>query len=164
MSAFVVDPAHIDALLSVAINGPTDRRSRDHIGWQPPYVLELLGRPEPLGPSNADAAGAELLRECISSVRYRYPDDGDSLPGPSPVPVPEQYEWTDFGTLMTAIECCKAISCFEYQSCEHPVWVYSGSRRFCSALRAGMTSTMQGYDEAPWTWDVERVLVRARGR
>jgi len=40
MSAFVVDAAHIDALLSAAINGPSDRRPGSRLDWQSPYVHE----------------------------------------------------------------------------------------------------------------------------
>jgi len=39
MSAYVVDPAHIDVLLSVAINGPRGRvAGPPGDGWHPPYV------------------------------------------------------------------------------------------------------------------------------
>lgn len=65
---------------------------------------------------------------------------------------------------MSAIEACKAIACFEYQSCEHPGWVRSGVRAFCSELRKGLVTCMDGYDAAPWEWDVELALARARRR
>lgn len=164
MSAFVVDAAHIDVLLSAAINGPSDCFNEMRDGWRPPYVDELLGVLERLGPRNADAAGAALLGECIASVRHLYPDLRDELPGSLPTPDPAQYEWTDFGTPMTAIECCKAIACFEYQSRAHPDWKQSGARGFCAQLRAEMVSCMNGYKEAPWEWDVERALARAPRR
>lgn len=162
MGAFVVDAAHIDALLSAAINGPIDRRPGSPLGWQPPYVHELLGVLEPLGAGNASAAGRELMEECIASVTYRYPDLAGELPGPIPTPIPEQYEWTDLGRVMSAIEVCKALACFEYQSCEHPGWLRSGVRGFCSELRAAAVSCMKGYEVAPWEWDVELALARAR--
>lgn len=164
MSAFVVDAAHIDALLSVAVNGPIERRLGSHLGWQPPYVHELLGVLEPLGAGNADAAGQELMEECIASVTYRYPDLADELPGPMPTPVPEQYEWTDLGRVMSAIEACKALACFEYQSRQHPAWYRSGARAFCSELRGAVVTCLAGYDTAPWEWDVELALTRARVR
>ncbi len=161
MSAFVVDAAHIDALLSAAINGPTDRSGSRH-GWHPPYVHELLDASEPLGADNASAAGRALMEECIASVSYRYPDSIGELPGPIPTPLPEQYEWTDLGRVMTAVEACKTIACFEYQSSEHPGWAQSGVRAFCSELRAAMVTRIDGYDAAPWVWDVELALDRAR--
>lgn len=162
MSVFVVDAAHIDALLSAAIHGPTDRRRGSHLGWQPPYVHELLDLREPLGADNASAAGRALMEECIASVSYRYPDLIGELPGPMPTPLPEQYEWTDLGRVMTAIEACKAIACFEHQSSEHPGWLRSGVRAFYGEVRKGMVSGMAGYDAAPWEWDVELALARSR--
>ncbi|MGD9737320.1 MAG: hypothetical protein AB7V58_17185 [Solirubrobacterales bacterium] len=159
MSAFVVDAPHIDAVLSAAINGPTDPRQGRH-DWHPPYVHELLGALEPLGSENASAAGRELLEQCIASVAHRFPDCGDQLPGPIPTPRPEQYEWTDLGKLMTAVEACKAIACLEYQSCEHPGWATSGSRAFCSELRAALVTRFDGYGSAPWQWDVDLALDR----
>ena len=92
MSAYVVDPAHIDVLLSVAINGPRGRvAGHPGDGWHPPYVNELLDdRSGPLTAEDADRAGRVLLAECIESVSYRYPDDTldelpvhDRCPGPS---------------------------------------------------------------------------------
>lgn len=162
MSAFVVSAAHIDALLSAAINGPNDRRPGSRLDWQSPYVHELLGVLKPLGPGNADAAGAALMKECIASVTYRYPDLTGELPGPMPTPLPVQYEWTDMGRVMSAIEACKAIACFEYQSSEHLGWASSGARAFCLELRAAMVSCMEGYDAAPWEWSVEQALAHAR--
>ena len=75
MSAYVVDPAHIDVMLSVAINGP-----KESVGarWTAPYVYELLEGDEHTGPltrDTADLAGRALLAECVASVSYRYPDD-----------------------------------------------------------------------------------------
>lgn len=163
MSAFVVDAAHIDALLSAAINGPTDPSQGRH-DWHPPYVHELLGVLEPLGPGNANVAGRTLLEECIASVTHRYPDAADQLPGPIPTPLPEQYEWTDLGRVMTAVEACKAIACLEYQSSEHPGWLSSGSRAFCSELRAALVTRFEGYGSAPWEWDVDLALARTRAR
>ena len=164
MSAFVVKAAHIDALLSAAINGPSDHCEGRHRDWQPPYVHELLGVLEPLGAGNANAAGRELMEECIVSVTHRYPDLAGQLPGPMPTPRPEQYEWTDLGTAMTAIEACKALACFEYQSSEHPGWASSGSRAFCSVLRGALVTRIQGYVDAPWEWDVDLALARVRAR
>jgi len=115
---------------------------------------------KPLGAGNADAAGAALMEECIASVAYR--DASGELPGPMPTPLPAQYEWTDLGQVMSAIEACKAIACLEYQSSEHLGWASSGARAFCVELRAAMVSCMEGYDVAPWEWDVERALAQAR--
>jgi hypothetical protein len=164
MSAYVVDPTHIDVILSVAINGPKDRTLR-HPGdaWYPPYVNELLdGRSGPLTAEGADEAGRALLAECVASVSYRYPDDSlEELPGPRPMPRPEQYEWTDFGRLLSAIETCCALDGYDYQSCEHPGWQASGAFWFCHRFRRALIGAMPGYADAEWHWTTEAVLARA---
>lgn len=160
MSAFVVNPAHIDVILSTGINGPSDPVSRGD--WQSPWAAELTGREDKLNRKNASRVGAALLRECIESVRYRYPDCGLSdLPGPIPTPDPDQYEWTDFGRALTIIEALKAIDCYEYQSCEHPGWSGSAAESFCNRLRSHLIGVLPGYEAAPWEWDVESALARA---
>jgi hypothetical protein len=160
VSAFIVDPAHIDVMLSSAIHGPKGV-SRP---WNAPYVNELLreaGRSGPLTQEAADLAGQALLRECVASVSYRYDEPLGELPGLVPNPDPEQYEWTDFGPLLTAIESCKAIACYEYQSCEHPAWEGSGARAFCGRLRCSLIGHFDGYAEAEWEWSTEMALTRA---
>ncbi len=162
MSAFVVHPVHIDLLISTAIHGPSDPPVPGAIGWQQPYLHELLGQDARLSVDHADQAGAELLRECIASVSFRYPDlCASGLPGQIPTPDPEQYEWTDLGRIATAVEACKAIACYEYQSCVHPGWSASGAASFCADLRANLTAAMSGYDQAPWSWSLDEVLERS---
>jgi len=78
MSAFVVDPTHIDLILSTAIHGPRDRAVFPGI-WTPSYTNELLpGTCGPIRPEDADRAGEVLLAECIASVSFRYPEPGTS--------------------------------------------------------------------------------------
>ncbi len=161
MSAYIVDPAHIDVMLSVAINGPKGIGPEEWIG---PYVFELLDGEEYTGPvtrDSADLAGRALLSECIASVSYRYGEPLGKLPGPIPNPDPEQYEWTDFGQILTPVEGCCAISGFEYQSCEHPGWWDSGANHFCQRFYAALTSCIDGYDAAEWHWTTEKALARA---
>jgi hypothetical protein len=165
MRPFVVSPAHIDAILSVAINGPAIGLYSHHREWRPPIVWNLLRAREALNHSTADRAGAELLRECIVSVAHSHPTLPTSeLPGPAPTPVPSQYEWTNLGKCLTPIECCKAIDCFEDQSREHPDWYRSAARSFCDRLRQQLISWMDGYEEAPWEWSVDQVVERANER
>jgi len=156
MSAFVVDPTHIDVILSTAINGPRDREDPIRLGWHGPYIDELSegAAGGPITGETADLAGRALLRECITSVAHRYPGDGpDELPGLVPGFRAEHYVWTDLGARLSAIECCKAIDCYEYQSCEHPGWSGSGAAAFCDRLRRNLVASMSGYREAPWRWD-----------
>jgi hypothetical protein len=162
MSAFVVSPTHVDVLLSIAIHGPTDRARCGNLSWSPPYVNELLeDESGPLRSELCSDAGAALLAECVASVSYRYPDlASDELPGPLPPPIAEQYEFTDFGACATIAEACRALDCFEYQSCEHPNWSGSGAERFCARLREGLTAVLPGAAEAPWEWSAETLAER----
>jgi hypothetical protein len=166
MSAFIVDPAHVDVVLSTAINGPSDAHLSCGLSWHAPYVDELLegSASGPLTPERADEAGQALLAECVASVSYLYDEPLGSLPGPVPNPDPQQYEWTNFGRILTAIECCSALDCYEYQSCEHPGWEDSGARVFCERLRRSLVGCMEGYEAAAWGWSAELVLARAQER
>ncbi len=123
---------------------------------------ELLpGGGGPLRAEDADRAGAALMAECIASVSYRYPDaDPLGLPGPNPTPRPEEYGWKDFGQVLSIAEACKAIDCYEYQSCEHPGWGESGAAAFCRRLRSALTGALPGYREAPWGWSAGLVAER----
>jgi hypothetical protein len=173
MSAFVVDPTHIDMMLSVAIHGPADGTWRAGGSWTGPYVNGLLAEGGgPLRHADADAAGSALLAECIESVAYRYGVTSEvrctpieeilaaDLPGPIPIPDPRNYEWTDFGRALRAVETFKAIDCYSYQSCEHMGWGTSGAFAFCARLRSAVIGAMDGYDAAPWEWTSETALGR----
>ncbi len=161
MSTFIVDPAHIDVMLSVAVNGPKGIRPGR---WTGPYVFELLDGDEHTGPvtrDTADLAGRALLSECIASVSYYYDAPLGELPGPLPNPDPEQYEWTDFGKILTPIEGCYAIVGFECESCQHPGWWDSGAHHFCQRFQAALIRCIHGYDDAKWHWTPEKALARA---
>jgi hypothetical protein len=157
MSAFVVSATHVDVLLSVALHGPRDGNGLAH--WSPPYLAEAKA---PLSAATCTVLGSGLLAECIASVGHRYPDCAlHELPGPMPMPIPDQYEFTDFGACMTIAEACKAIACYAYQSCGHPGWPESGASRFCERLREALTCRLPGYAEAAWEWTPE--ILAGRG-
>ena len=44
----------------------------------------------------------------------------------------------------------KAISSYEYQTCEMPNWDTSEARTFCTNLREHLISHLPGYDAHPW--------------
>lgn len=106
--------------------------------WTAPYVYELLKGDEHAGPVTRDAAdlaGRALLAECISSVSHLYDDPPGKLPGHIPNPEVDQYDWTDFGKLLTVVKALCAIDGYESQSCEHPAWWESGANSFCHRFR-----------------------------
>lgn len=153
MSAYVVEPTHVDALLSIALHGSSEGRA-PWLKWRPQWV-EIGGEEDRGGSLTAEMAsrvGAELLAECIESVAYRYPDsDRSDLPGPIPTPDPDQYEFTDLGRVFSLGECLQAISGYEYQACEHPGWRVSYAYRFCAELRSNLVSHLRGEAD---TWEV----------
>lgn len=156
MCAFVVDPSHIDVLLSVAINGPSDRP--DDCSWEG----VLIGNGEQLlSKEEVDEAGASLLANCITAVRHlNEGTDVAELPEPRPMPDPNQYEWTDLGSALTAIEGLRALRCYELQCNQHPLWLYCGSSVFCNQLRGWLISVLPGYEAARWHWDAQAVIDR----
>lgn len=154
MSAYVVDHDHIDAILTVATGWNVDCRwvtgeDIDEQDWRS-HVYRGIGYGT--GRSELTPVGRMLLTENVRSVAYRYPGcDADQLPGSigqtvdgyefRRVPYPEY----DFGP----VDGLSLLSCYEYQSCEHPDWRRSEAWRFCQSLRSALISVLPGYDAAP---------------
>ena len=177
MSAYVVDKAHIDALVRAGLVLPArqvqggrlrwfwpeitqaDREATYQAGaaWGPRSAQLAEERRRELTPSaGADRVGAMLWSENVRSVCFRYdePEDADELPGP-----------VGFGVLDVAgyrfgpgvflpdvdpVAVLKAIDGYEYQSCEHPGWEASEAHAFCEALRRAAIGCLPGYAEASW--------------
>lgn len=103
----------------------------------------------------ANQVGQMLLDENVKSVSYRYDDSGiTDLPGRLNAEwlIPFKYKSSPFAKTPKAVECLKLISCYEYQSCEHPDWHESEAHAFCQALRHAAIESLPGYDDAPWEW------------
>lgn len=62
------------------------------------------------------------------------------------------YPWLEFHIATPA-----ALSCYEYQSCEHPEWEGSRARGFCSEFRDCLIATLPGYEDASWGFDEDEV-------
>jgi hypothetical protein len=131
MSAFVVGREHIAYLVAAATQGG---RGVGHCGLIP---FE-----------DSSKVGQMLWDENIASVRYRYPDCTDELPGP----IGETFEYSHRyqHRRCDPVQTLKAISCLEYQSCEHPGWEDSEARKFCERLRHHAIGQLAGYEEASW--------------
>jgi hypothetical protein len=168
MSAYVVSKEHIDALICAGL--APNRCAGDKLSWR--YDDEW----RKLDLNNADAVGAMLWAENVASVDYRYSPPGREAiygegwtdaeplpgtyqlemiaPGVEPIETPEwssEYRYPLMRVkLRTPVEVLKLISCFEYQSCEHPDWDESEAYAFCEALRHRMIDMLPGYDAAPW--------------
>lgn len=141
MSAWIVSDRHMDALVQLAVAGPLEQREviPDH-AWYRHSVSELT----------ADGIGRLLIDANVASVRYRYPDCGDDLPGPLVHYWAEPYTFTG-GPKLTAVAGLKAIDAYVYQSCEPPGWEASEARRLCLRLADALHGYLPGYEEAEWS-------------
>lgn len=166
MSAFVVDKVHIDLLVTAAgCVIPSEHRSG--LSWYfeprdnraPVDQFPNLERRE-LPYMDADeshAVGQMLWGENLLSIEFRYPDtlDGGNWPGPC------SFEgWTSVqaytfervpGTVAPWV-VLDALSCYDYQSCEHPGWRTSEAKAFCEALTHKMLSMLR---RNSGTWDID---------
>lgn len=150
MSAFIQDKAHIDALVALAVRGPSATAVSPDTAWHAPRwesstgdwisVDHVGGSPDRI---SADTLGQVLWGENVRSIQYRYPDTieaPDAMPGPidfTPADV-LIYSWPFSTPLLTAVDGLDAISGYEYQACEHPEWTNSEAYRFCDALRRSL--------------------------
>ena len=157
MSAFEVSNTHIDALVSAALQAvppdggirwyhqtPADEIPRTMPGEMLPghedYIASLERTHREVTLDNAGTWGAALLAENRRSVNHRYDEDEIEAP----------YVFTQIHGTFNPVAILKAVSCYEYQSCEHPGWAASEAYDFCQALRARMIRQLAGYRDAAW--------------
>jgi len=157
MSAFVVDKAHIDALVGAIVWGPKGATGNTWRLYDPDTE-------QPLTVDDADRVGVELWNENVRSVAYRYPQDTGSGDRPGPCDFSDdQVPAYTFPITMTArlsaAECLKATHCLRYQSCEHPQWQGSRAERILDTLAHQTEGYVEGYEQAPW--EIERHRVSA---
>jgi hypothetical protein len=176
VSAWVVSKLDVDLLVKLALEGPSDGEEAwalggDAFSWWTgtTRVKALRSDALPDGPDQMRPStfGAMLQDECIASVRYRYNGESlDSLPGTIDEAWRrgEPYEYTDPGYRMTIAEAFKLISCYEYQSCEHPEWGDSQAKRVCDALKDRLGMKVPGWNAAPWGWSPGQVAQRRLGK
>lgn len=178
MSAYMVNKAHIDALVTTALRGPNPERGITPESIWTGCILRWFARPINHSTSFEEACalqrearydeapriGAFLIEENLRSVRYRYQDDSDNLPGPADPYWLTPYEYTIFAhTQISTVAALKALDGYEYQSCEHPRWRISEAFQFCEALRRKLIGTLAGYEEAAWEITPRRKLTVLNG-
>jgi hypothetical protein len=173
MSAYVVDKAHVDALVTAGLV----YGRRGGVAWFDPIVPDgehdhQPGQPwgstavetaerkrRELTAETADRVGAMLWSENVRSVAHRYAEAGApeswetlcDLPGPadfSPMDV-AAYKHRN-GPVLAPVRVLKACDGYEYQSCEHPDWEQSEACAYLDALRRAMIRALPGYDSADW--------------
>lgn len=153
MSAWIVSKAHVDAMVTAALELGN--------GFGEPLSIYLPDGPRhvKVTADTADEIGQMLVDECVASVSHRYPDDdvdAGELPGPVDTYYLRPYTFERTRTLTDA-EIAKAVSCYAYQSCEHPEWEASAASRLCDAIQARLLARLPGYDQAPWGLELDDV-------
>jgi hypothetical protein len=146
VSAFVLGKVHIDAMLTAALDA-----GRGGLYW---YTESGGGKHVTV--ENVDELGSMLVRENVASVIHRYDDTAlHELPGMRQEILATartsiyRFERTQgFGTG----QMMAAITCYEYQSCEHDGWKTSDAAAFCRYLREELCTRVPGYSG---TWEID---------
>lgn len=132
MSAFMLDHAHINALVTAAFQ------------LHPSYVW--AGK-EFDRATHETKMGRILLAENARSVNARYPDtDGDATAGIDGYE--HQLNLKDVGR--PAVELIKLCNCYDYQACETDDYKQTPAARIVQGIRAAAINNLPGYDDAPW--------------
>jgi hypothetical protein len=155
MSAFILGTDHIDYLVTAAIDLGTTNHGASSLYWRQ-HSGHGVGSYVRLDRHNADAFGALLIQENVASIRYLYPD-WDDLPDPSAYTY-RRFRPFDGHDTADIAQVCKAVACYEYQTCEHPGWETSEAKRICEQITKGYLTRLPGYEDAQWevTRDEER--------
>lgn len=137
MSAFVVDHAHIDALVTYAV--------ANNVSYYDAAAKERVD----ITRFNATEVGRILLTENERSVLHRYPDCG---PGNMPGKIGEEasgYKFRQFNgqTVATILKGC---DCFDYQACETDDYEASVAHTIINSIRRAAVRHVPGYEAAPW--------------
>lgn len=152
MSAFVVSKSHIDALIQVALGTPGR-----WVTWRGTsgYVFNANRTHCQLDHTCLESVGSMLFAENYRSVEYRYPNETRETLGSDCLP--EEYGGLPGPAYrrptLSPVAALKALSCYEYQSCECPDWEETEAYRFCQALRAYLIPLLPGWEEAEWSVD-----------
>ena len=174
VSAFVVAEAHLDYLIAAGLRygHDADRTLRWHVPdpplptdhrrgepWGPTAIAHAEATERQLRPDTADAVGEMLLVQNERSYDHRHA--GQHPTARLAYRFTERGRWAkvegrvDAGWLMRGVRlepvaALKALSCYEYQSCEDPGWQGSEARAFCDSLRRCLIAALPGYEAAPW--------------
>lgn len=135
MSAYIVSPDHITALLA---------------GFA---ALRRCCRCNPLSEEDLTEIGQQLLLENCRSVAYRYDKSVDECwqnYGFNP-----KYAFNPPIRLQSQL--LKLCDCIEYQSCERDDWYGSAAFRKLNEIRSSLISSLPGYVEGPWELNFSEV-------
>ena len=149
MSAYMVDKAHVDALVRAA----AERRMNYY--WEP--AKDRTGSPwVKVTHEERDRIGQLLTDQNRDSVSYRYPDDAlTDLPGPLSAWWILPYRYDPRGPILTPVQTLKALDGYAYQACETPDWEATEAHAICDALRDEQIRHLPGYEAAEWAITAE---------
>ena len=150
MSAFIVDPGHIDYLVTACrmyqiqpageATATEAAASCTHPSpWSGAAITDVYMMSD-------TELGRELLKENLNSVAFRY---GLDLT-PDELAAPESYEYHRPRLAVTPVQTLKAAQRLEYQSCEHPGWADSLACNILAHLTSEATQRLPGMDSALW--------------
>lgn len=132
MSAFIVDHAHINALVSYMVS--------KQVSYWTGKTREYVTR------NNAEEVGRILLDENVRSVNYRYRDECDN----DEKNQGSTYCFSYSLRPLSPVQVIKAVNCLVYQSCETEDWESTIAWRICQAIISHAVHDLRGYDEAAW--------------
>lgn len=118
MSAFIVSPEHVSALVTYAI---ANRVS--YYGFKAKASIQITE-------TNASVVGAELLAENVKSVSYRYSGRIDR----EEKRAAKNYVFNAHPGDFDHSDIIAACRCLDYQSCEHAGWARSQAREILNCI------------------------------
>lgn len=140
MSAYQCDETHIAQLADLLTLPWGGLRSDSIVRLEARETVEQTAR---------EVVFAELWRENARSVAYRYRED--EIPAPDAPRAwldPRAARFTHREDFTARV--VKAVSCYVYQSCEHPGWDSSRAKAWCDALIMAAAHELPGYEAADW--------------
>lgn len=133
MSAFLVSDYHISYLVEAGV------RFKVWVNFGSGYDY--------LTSEKAQHIYEVLKRENIRSINHRYKTNGTKIRG-----------LRKYVTNIDPILVLKAISCYEYQSCEHQEWETSLAFSICRAIEKAAIRELPGYENAPWGLENQKAV------
>lgn len=134
MSAFLLDYAHINALVTFCTT------SRDWKFWA---YKEYGGLPDW---DFEQQMGQLLIRENVRSLQARYSDYMAVEEGQAYVC---DYQFKP--KQLSAVELLKACDCYDYQSCETDDYHSTTAAKLVDRIRKSAIGNLPGYEAAPWS-------------
>ena len=140
MSAFMVDDAHIDYLVT-AVRAQRDRCRHVYLR-SPERGTEIVD----LSTYTDTELGRLLLGTNLRSMMARYEDRLE----PGELNAPEAYRYRHWNGPQSAVQTIKACDCLTYQSCEFDEWGDSLAHAVVESLREAAIGSLPGMDAAAW--------------